>query len=350
MCFDNIEVKGDRLTQEEQAEVLQIYQDAANRAIQIDQQALKEMLKQGKITKEQYEYYALKEVRIGLGYNQGMRLIDEKIANGELEKSYDVVKPKEAGKMYTVGNRQVAPWIDSELSVVIARNDKMRRKTKPANVKGEVPVTYTKPREVREEEGYNIDEDIIEILKQIESETYREGQQLMQECETVEDIAYAYGCESEKLKVTVSRDKDWFAMYYEEEDSIYIADIALVNGTHAEKNSERKTETIISSLELAKRMYELFIEAAEGWKTITCDATKDTSGLNIQNMIKNGLVEVVKSDDYDWDEEIEMSKMVLIPNKEKIEKELKKLEKLIEKAEERRRVYKKKTEGIGENR
>ena len=49
MCFDNIEVKGDRLTQEEQAEVLQIYQDAANRAIQIDQQALKEMLKQGKI-------------------------------------------------------------------------------------------------------------------------------------------------------------------------------------------------------------------------------------------------------------------------------------------------------------
>jgi hypothetical protein len=224
----------------------------------------------------------------------------------------------------------------------------MRRKTKPANVKGEVPVTYTKPREVREEEGYNIDEDIIEILKQIESETYREGQQLMQDCETVEDIAYAYDCEPEKLKVTVSRDKDWFAMYYEEEDSIYIADIALVNGTHSEKNSERKTETIISSLELAKKMYELFIEAAEKEKTVTCDATKDTSGLNIQNMIKNGLVEVVKSDDYDWDEEIEMSKMVLIPNKEKIGKELKKLEKLIEKAEDRRRVYKKKTEGIGE--
>jgi hypothetical protein len=231
---------------------------------------------------------------------------------------------------------------------VIARNDEMRRKPKPANVKGEVLVTYTKPREVREEEGYNIDEDMIDMLKQIEAGTYRKGQQIMQECENVADIAYAYDCEPEKLKVTVSRDKDWFAMYYEEEDSIYIADIALVNGTHSEKNSERKTETIISSLELSKKMYELFIEAAEKEKTVTCDATKDTSGLNIQNMIKNGLVEVIKSADYDWNEEIEMSKMVLIPNKEKVEKELKKLEKLIEKAENRRRVYKKKTEGIGE--
>jgi hypothetical protein len=58
------------------------------------------------------------------------------------------------------------------------------------------------------------------------------------------------------------------------------------------------------------------------------------------------LVEVIKSNDYDWDEEIEMSKMVLIPNKEKIGKELKKLEKLIEKAEDRR-VYKKDVEVIG---
>ena len=165
-------------------------------------------------------------------------------------------------------------------------------------------------------------------------------------CETVEDIAYVYGCEPEKLKVTVSRDKDWFAMYYEENDSIYIADIALVNGTNAEKNSGRRTETIISSLELAKKMYEVFIEAAESGKKITCDATKDTSGLNIKSMIKNGLVQVEDVNDYDWDENIKMSQMTLIPNKEKIQKELEKLEKLIQKAEQRRRVYKRFCNGI----
>jgi hypothetical protein len=101
MCFDNIEVAGDNLTPEEQAEVLQIYQDAANKAIEIDKKALEEMLEEGIITKEQYEYYVLKEVRIGLGYNEGMRLIDEKISDGMLKKHYNItVKPKEAGKKY----------------------------------------------------------------------------------------------------------------------------------------------------------------------------------------------------------------------------------------------------------
>jgi hypothetical protein len=169
----------------------------------------------------------------------------------------------------------------------------------------------------------------------------------MKDCTTVDDVAYAYNCDTEKLKVCVSRDKDWYAMYYEEGNSIYIADVALVNGTNAEGKGSRKTETLISSLELAKKMYEVFIEAAESGKTITCDATKDTSGLNIQNMIKNGLVEVISAEDYEWNgaSNIEMQNMELKPSKEKIEKELKKLEKLIEKAEERRMVYKKADKG-----
>jgi len=347
MCFDNIEVKGDRLTYEEQAEVLQIYKDAASKAIEIDKRSLKEMQKQGKITKDQYKYYTLKEVRIGLGYNQGMRVIEEKMINGELEKSYDIVRPKEAEKGYKISGRNVTPWIDSELSVIIARNEEMPRIDRSDNIKGETPVTYSKPREIREEQGENIDEDLVDIIKQIERETYRKEQQIMQYCENVEDIADAQACSVEKLKVAVSRDKDWYAMYYEQDDSIYITDIALLNGTNSEKNSQRKTETIISSLELAKKMYEVFIEAAESGKKITCDATKDTSGLNIKSMVKNGLVQVEDVNDYDWDENIKMSQMTLTPNKEKIQKELEKLEKLIQKAEQRRRVYKRETQGIG---
>lgn len=352
MCFDNIEVKGDSLTYEEQEEVLRIYREAGEKAIKIDAEELEKMLKAGEITKEQYEYYALKQVRIGLGYNQGMPVINEKIVNGDLEKTYDVVKPKEADKVYTIGDREVTPWIDSESSIIIAKNDKLGRAKKPEKIKDqEVPITYRKPREIRELQGEEIDEDVVDIIREIEAEVYREKQQIVQDAESVEDIAWTYGCEAENLKVSISRDKDWYAMYYDKEDSIYIADIALVNGTNSEKNSNRSTESLISSIELAQKMYEVFIEASEKGKTVTCDATKDTSGLNIDTMIKNGLVEVIKDEECDWehDNDIKMRNMTLVPNKEKLEKELEKIEKLLSRAESRRRVYdRKSTSGIGE--
>jgi len=90
-------------------------------------------------------------------------------------------------------------------------------------------------------------------------------------------------------------------------------------------------------------MYERFIEAAEKGKTVTCDATRDTSGINIDNMAKKGLVKIVEDEqDYlEEDSDIEMRKITLIPDKEKIEEELKVLEAYIKKAEERNIVYRK---------
>jgi hypothetical protein len=95
MCFDNIEVKGDNLSIEEQEEILKIYNEAGEQAIRIDKQTLKNMLKQKEITNEQYEQYVLKEIRSGLGCGEGVPLLNEKSTNGEIEKSYDIVKPKE---------------------------------------------------------------------------------------------------------------------------------------------------------------------------------------------------------------------------------------------------------------
>jgi hypothetical protein len=42
----------------------------------------------------------------------------------------------------------------------------------------------------------------------------------MKDWKKVKDIAYQYYCNPETLKVKISREKDWFAMYYEEKDSI----------------------------------------------------------------------------------------------------------------------------------
>jgi len=352
LCFDNIEVDGDSLTYEEQEEVLEIYRAAGEQAIKTDMKELREMLRSGEITREQYEYYTLKEVRIGLGYNQGMRIMEEKITDGELEKSYDTVRPKEADKVYHTSTGEDSPWIDSETTVVIARNQEMRRVAKPEGEKGkEVPIGYRKIREIRELQGEEIDEDAVDIIREIEGEVYREEQIVMRDCATVEDIAEIYECEVEDLRVSVSRDKDWYAMYYSTEDSVYIADIALVNGANAQKKTERSSEVMISSIELAKKMYEILLEAAEAGKTVTCDATKDTSGLNIDNMVRNGLVRVVEDEEHSWDSgsNIQMRSVTMIPDVEKLKEELEKMEKLLEKAEDRRRVKRRpQNSGIGE--
>ncbi len=341
MCFDNIELlKNKTFSQEEQEEILKVYQEAAQKAVEIDEEELKKMLKAGKITEEQYEEYVLKEVRLGLGYaSKNMTILEEKSTNGELEKSYDEVSPKEYGKSYPDMQVSSKWWKDSGSGVIIAKHRKLHRSDVKKREQKEVPILYRARREARELIGEQIDTDVVDALREMESVGFRKEQHIMQDCVTYTDVAYSQGCNPEELKVAISRDKDWYAIYFDKENSVYIADIVLINGVNAEKNEARSTESIISSIELAIKMYEVFIEAAKAGKTITCDATRDTSGLNIDGMVKNGLVKVVKDNAHNWGAgNIQMRDMELIPDKEKLEKELKKLEKMLEKAEKRRRT------------
>jgi len=296
------------------------------------------MVKKGEITQETYEQYVLKEVRVGLGCNQGMPILNEKSMSGELEKSYDVVLPKEASKRYTTGTEH-GFYFDSEFSVIIAKNEEIRRKEQSS--KGEVPVTYRNQRELITQQGMKISNDTLVEVRKLEAITYRKEQQVMQGCHDVQDLAELYDCMPEAIQINLSRDKDWYSIHYETDKSIYVADIALVNGMSAQKNDARSTDVMSASFELLKKMYEIMLEADEKGKTVTCDATRDTSGLNLDNMVKKGLITVEQEEDYDWDHsDIKMRKMTIKPNADKIKKELKQLEKLLEKAEERRRVYK----------
>lgn len=341
MCFDNIEVKRDQLSHDEQEEVLDIYQRAGEQAIQIDMKTLKDMLKKGKITQETYENYVLKEVRVGLGYNAGMPILTEKSTQGKLEKSYDVVKPKEAEKRYFTGEGEHTPWIDSEYSVIIAKNDEVKRKEH--SLEREVPVSYRNQREIITQQGTGISQDTLDEIRKLEAITYRSEQQIMQDCSDVEELADIYGCEPESIQINLSRDKDWYSIHYETDESIYVADIALVNGMNAQKNETRNIDLMSASLELLQKMYEIMLEADEKGKTVTCDATRDTSGLNLDNMVKKGLITIEQEEDYDWGHsDIEMRRMTIKPNAEKLKKELTQLEKLLERAEDRRRVYKRK--------
>ena len=124
------------------------------------------MLKRGEITKEQYEAYVLSEIRIGLGYREGMPILEEKSLSGELKKSYDVVRPKEYNKKYTgLATTPLSQTVDSEYSVIIAENSETpRNPNKNTEKTGEVPVTYRKPREVIYKVGEEIGSDVVDII------------------------------------------------------------------------------------------------------------------------------------------------------------------------------------------
>lgn len=80
LCFDNIEIPDKAFTRAEREntelgrygftnEVFKIYKQAAFDLIQADEVIYKELLENGKITKEQYDGLRLGKVTVGLGYN-----------------------------------------------------------------------------------------------------------------------------------------------------------------------------------------------------------------------------------------------------------------------------------------
>lgn len=80
LCFDNIEIPNKLLEDQEKIdsvngrhkfadEIYEIYKKAAKELIAEDERVLKELLNQGKITKEAYEGLKLSKVTVGLGYN-----------------------------------------------------------------------------------------------------------------------------------------------------------------------------------------------------------------------------------------------------------------------------------------
>ena len=93
---------------------------------------------------------------------------------------------------------------------------------------------------------------------------------------------------------------------------------------------------MISTMEIAEKAYSLMIEMAEKGKKVRFEATRDTSYLNVKDMVTRGLCTVVEEveDEYQ-DTGIKMNNMVIEPNGEKLEEELKKTRETLKRLERR---------------
>lgn len=168
-----------------------------------------------------------------------------------------------------------------------------------------VPQSQLQPiRRLIEESGLDITDETIEFIKNIENQAYPEEMKVMQDAEDIEDLSDIYGYfESE---ITIARNRDWYIVYGEDEDSVEILDIASLP-TRDREASRREMHNYLVGVINRK--------AKNGNKPVTLNAKEDTSYRMIQRMVNNGEYEIVEDTVNSWetDDSIVMHNLVLTP-------------------------------------
>ena len=388
LCFDNIEIPQEILEEipkEDHKEILELYKQAGKQAIEIDKKFLRKLQKEGKITQEQYDRFVLKEVIAGTGYNdlEGLKDLPEA----------EVVVPDEAYYEYKTSQGYMHPWIDSTKGevpygspgkpVILTEMPEEERKEilkrQKENAKQEkiqeIPLWYKNVGQPTIYTEKSISENEIDIIKNIERQAFREEQQLMVSAtvQDMEDIENIYGIED--AKIIIGSNKDWYVIYGENDDGdIEISDLAIVGAMNAETSSKESQGNVkLATAEATNILYELLIGEGEKGKNIHCDATKDTSLINIKRMLKKGLVKIYDDEEeeiiYDkqkglvyakngkevqWHyfsnrKDIEMFGVYIEPQLEAIKEEAKKIQELLNRVKETEKLKgQKKEKGLDE--
>ena len=168
-----------------------------------------------------------------------------------------------------------------------------------------VPQSELQPvRRLIEETGYDISEETLEFVKSVENQAYPEEMKIMQDIEDLEELEDAYNYYLSEL--TIARNKDWYIIYGEDEDSIEIVDIASLPNRDREASRREMHNYIVGVINR---------KALNGKKPVTLNAKEDTSYRMIQRMVSNGEYEIVEDTPNTWedDEAIIMHNLVLKP-------------------------------------
>ena len=155
-----------------------------------------------------------------------------------------------------------------------------------------------------EETSFDITAETIEFIRNIENQAYPEEMKVMQDAEDIEDLSDVYGYfESE---ITIARNRDWYIVYGEDEDSVEILDIAS-STTRDIEASRREIHDYFAKVINRK--------AIEDNKPVTLNAKEDTSYRMIQRMVNNGEYEIVEDTVNTWetDDSIIMHNLILTP-------------------------------------
>ncbi len=345
ICFDNIEIaEGIRqqLTVSEEKEILDIYIEVAKKMIEIDEKTMSKLLNSGEITQEIYDVCVLKEVTVGLNRYNDLGELEYRTKTGELRETSEIILPKEVDKKYEGLKQKRTLWLDSvEKQIVLYEMEREKKKeiarrilAKGEDQQGDVslPFIYKNPREVYRYKLDDLTKVEVEKIKKIEAITFKEEQQVLQDCKYATDVAQAEKINPELSEVIISKNGDWYIIGEETDKEYYIADLAMIGGVNSQKNTEISVDAKRSTFEMTEVLYEKLLEMSEKDKLVRFEATRDTSYRNITRAMEKGLLEVIENEEAVFDDTgINMNIMSIKPNAEKIREELKKIKEVTSK-------------------
>lgn len=159
-------------------------------------------------------------------------------------------------------------------------------------------------RRLIEETGDNISPETISFIKGIENIAYPEEMKVMQYVDDAEELEDIYNYYLSEL--TIARNRDWYIIYGEDEDSIEIVDIASLPNRDRESSRREMHNYIVGVINR---------KALNGEKSVTLNAKEDTSYRMIQRMVSNGEYEILEDETNTWEnnDEIVMHNLVLRP-------------------------------------
>ena len=165
------------------------------------------------------------------------------------------------------------------------------------------PSTLPPVRKLVEESGYDISDDTLQFVRSVENQAYPEEMKVMQDIEDIEELEDIYNYYLSEL--TIARNRDWYIIYGEDEDSIEIVDIASL-----------PTRDSVASQEIHNYITRVINQKAHNAnKPVTLNAKEDTSYRMILRMVSNGEYEILEDERNTWEDndEIIMHNLVLKP-------------------------------------
>ena len=299
ICFDNVEIP-DTLENELKSkkaydDILLVYMDAAKKMLDVDKKMLNKMLREGKITQEQYEKFIVKEITIGTGCDDLLHNLSPE--NRKLLTKTNTIRPLEAENEYeTVSGEMKTPWIDSDTQFVLAVNEEARNKGIHSNYTGEVTIEYTKTREILRRKGRNIHKDLIKRMKDMleragKKETSSVGKlerdSMIEYFENIQD----YQNNANSMELSCSSNDDWYILTKEEEHSITIMDSLITTGIN-QVEFQKSLDAKLAQYEYLNELLAVMQIAHQKGKVLKLNPEREGEYVQIEKLVKIGIIEM----------------------------------------------------------
>ncbi len=331
ICFDNIEIQNqikNSMSEEEKQEILNIYIEASKKLLEKDKKIMTKLLREGKITQEQFKVLVLKDVTTGMGCSD----LETKILENKLKRDIEKIQVDsqeyfERGyDKFAYGENKDELYIDARTQYILAESKEYKRDREVKGKEVDISVEYLKERQIKDLKGDQIKSNIIREIKRIRSNNL--GIEKNENID-INEFYYENYIDYTKAEVAISYDLEWYILYEERKEEIYL--VSSMIDKKLEANKENRLNEVMLQLELKLKMLEIIERGMLKEKKLKINRQENEEVLSIiEELRKQEIINDIQTTEDMTTIGIDREKTTEDEYKEKIEKIKKEKEKVIE--------------------